>query len=90
MELAAAVVGALLGAAAALGASLYITRQADRRDSTTQIVAEFLSDDFLAHRISVSQTRRKRDAGQVSIEEIARGYWYPGGATRTEATYIEI
>ena len=91
MELAAAIVGALLGAIAALVASLYIAREADRRNSTAQVVAEFLSDEFLAHRISVSHTRRKRDAGSVSIEEIARGYWFPGGGNSYQGdTYRDM
>ena len=68
-------VGAVLG----LATSWYLARRAERRESTMKIVTEFFSDEFLAHRISVSRTRRKRDADEVSIDDLARGYWFPGG-----------
>jgi hypothetical protein len=50
----------------------------EQRTITSELITDFFSDRFLAHRIAVSKLRRKVEDGSPPIAEIACGYWYPG------------
>jgi hypothetical protein len=70
--------GAFFGATFALLASWLQQRRNERQEMTMAFVNEFFSEAFLQHRIAVSGLRRKIIHGQVVIEDVAKGYWYPG------------
>ena len=50
-----------------------------RSDVTKEFIDEFLSSNFLRHRIGIAKLRRKLLNQDVQISEVARGFWYPGG-----------
>jgi hypothetical protein len=55
-----------------------LARQARRAMTTSDLIALFFSDAFLAHRISVSDLWYKFKDGKVPAEDIAGGFWFPG------------
>jgi hypothetical protein len=57
-----------------------VARRSEQAAVTSNLIDEFFSDRFLAHRIAVSKMRRKVEDEGVPISEIAYGYWYPGPA----------
>ncbi|WP_406631681.1 hypothetical protein [Amycolatopsis sp. WGS_07] len=74
----AAVLGATLGAIGALVVSRANSRRSERVTMTSALIAEYFSTEFLHHRISIGNTSEKVRNGELSFEEIATGYWYPG------------
>jgi hypothetical protein len=65
----------------AIGAIYVSARTAKRTEqasATANAIAEFFSDGFPRHRVSVHRTRQKYLQGEVQISEIAAGFWYPG------------
>lgn len=77
-EFTTALFGSFAGAFAGFLASWTLARQTDRRAVTDQLVAEFMSAGFLSHRIAVSKLRRSVQSGEVDINAIAAGFWFPG------------
>ena len=69
---------AFFGAFFAFLGKARIDRKRARREATQGVIDEFFSSSFLKHRIAVSQLREKVINGEVSIDSIAGGYWYPG------------
>lgn len=55
-----------------------VARRSEQTAVTSDLIDEFFSDRFLAHRIAVSKMWRKVEDEGVPISEIASGYWYPG------------
>jgi hypothetical protein len=55
-----------------------LSRQSRRATATSDLIALFFSDAFLAHRISVSGLWHKFKNGEVLAEDIAGGFWFPG------------
>ncbi|WP_280425946.1 hypothetical protein [Nocardia carnea] len=87
-EFLVAVVGSFFGALGGFLANLAIARRAERRNITGSLLAEFLSDSFLPHRIAVASLWRRVNEGTVNAEEVAAGFWYPGtGAYYTGELY---
>ncbi|MEG8182106.1 hypothetical protein GZH49_26765 [Nocardia terpenica] len=76
-----AAVGSFFGAMGGFLANLALARRAERQSMTSLLMAEFLSDGFLAHRIAVDGLWRRVKAGEVNVDDIAAGFWYPGMAT---------
>jgi hypothetical protein len=58
-----------------------MTQWSDQKVITSELITEFFSDTFLAHRIAVSQMREKVEGGSPTIADVACGYWYPGRFT---------
>jgi S1-C subfamily serine protease len=52
--------------------------ESEQKTVTSELITDFFSDTFMAHRIAVSELRRKVESGSPPIAEIACGYWYPG------------
>ena len=77
-ETIAAVLGAFIGVAGALFASALLARRTERAAATSAAIAEFFSDSFLQHRISLHSTRQKVKRGEVTVADVAAGFWYPG------------
>jgi hypothetical protein len=77
-EAIAAVLGAILGAIGAIYVSARTAKRTEQASATANAIAEFFSDGFLRHRVSVHRTRQKYLRGEVQISEIAAGFWYPG------------
>jgi hypothetical protein len=73
-DIAVAAASAFFGALAAFVASLWLARLSERRTVTDQFVNEFFSDGFMIHRMSLSKSRRRLQAGVVTVDEIACGY----------------
>ncbi|WP_194833567.1 hypothetical protein [Nocardia sp. XZ_19_369] len=73
-----AALGAFVGGLAGFLSSLLLTRQERRATITSELMATFFSDAFLAHRISISDLWYKFRAGEVAAEDIAGGFWFPG------------
>lgn len=70
--------GAFFGAFFALMTTLWREGRDRKRKTTEAFINEFFSANFLQHRIAVSRLRSKVLTGDVSVESIAKGYWYPG------------
>lgn len=77
-EILAAIVGALLGGLVALIASFSLGRKQERNATTHTLIAEFMSDAFLEHRISVYDTLKHIEDGTTTYDDLAGGYWYRG------------
>jgi hypothetical protein len=56
-----------------------VAQLSEQKTTTSDLITDFFSDNFMAHRIAVSALRRKFESGSPPIDEIACGYWYPGG-----------
>ena len=52
--------------------------ESEKNTVTSELITDFFSDNFMAHRVAVSTLRRKVESGSPPIAEIACGYWYPG------------
>lgn len=70
--------GALFGSLGGLASALLVARRADRLSTTNHLMTEFLSADFLTHRIALEGLRARMLAGEVTAAQIAGGFWYPG------------
>ena len=55
-------------------------RKKRRLDLTSKFIDEFYSDAFLHHRVAFARLRRKVADGNVTMAEVAAGFWYPGGS----------
>jgi hypothetical protein len=73
-----AAIGAFVGGLSGFSSALMLARQTRRATTTSDLIALFFSDAFLAHRISVSDLRHKVKDGEVRAEDIAGGFWFPG------------
>lgn len=54
------------------------SRSEKRRDTSIEFINEYFSTDFLVHRISVGELRRKVKLGTTAVDDVAGGFWYPG------------
>lgn len=73
-----ALFGGFFGATFALLTTLWFQSRTDRQTTTQKFIDEFHSTEFLKHRIGVSNLRRRVMNGEVPIDQLAAGYWYPG------------
>lgn len=73
-----AAVGSFFGSVGGFLSALQIARRAERHNTTTNLMNEYLSSSFIAHRDSIFEVRRRVEAGEVDIADIASGFWFPG------------
>lgn len=76
-----AAVGSFFGALGGFLANMVLAGRINRRDTTSRMISEFLSDSFLVHRISMDDTWQRMKAGDISADDVAGGFWYPGTPT---------
>jgi hypothetical protein len=74
----AAFAGAVVGALIPLLFSLWLYRKSEKQRLTLALIDEYLSSAFLRHRIVVANVRGRIQRGEVSLESVASGFWYPG------------
>jgi hypothetical protein len=70
--------GAFVGAGFAFLLAFLKSRSDKRKETSLSLVDEYYSTDFLKHRIAVNMLRTRVGFGEIAIDKIAWGFWYPG------------
>ncbi|MFI5565049.1 hypothetical protein ACIA2T_37635 [Amycolatopsis japonica] len=85
-----AAVGSFFGSVGGFLSALTMARRAERYKTTTDLMNEYFSIDFTHHRESLFQTGRRLATGDVDVDDIALGFWFPGGLCYIGETYASL
>lgn len=73
-----AFIGGLIGALIPLWFTLRLHNRSERRRLTLSFVNEHLSPSMLRHIVVLGEVRRRIQREEITIDEVAAGFWYPG------------